>query len=199
MVALTFDMGGRVDPALDIMNWLIANDVPATIFMTGAMTDNVNTDAGRDVLRIIDAHRGFFALGNHSYSHPDFRDLTAAQMRDELVRTETSIANYTSVSPRPLFRPPFGGQNATVVQAVANAGYTRTIMWDVDTIDWRPESEGGPTANAIVSKVTANAQGGSIVLMHLGGYNTFDALPMLVANLRARGLQPVTIPTLLGD
>lgn len=199
MVALTFDMGGRVEPALDIMNWLIANDVPATIFMTGAMTDNVNTEAGRDVLRIIDAHRGFFVLGNHSYTHPDFRDLTADQMRDELVRTETSIAKYTSVSPRPFFRPPLGGQNATVVQAVAGLGYTYTVMWDVDTIDWRPESEGGPTASAIVSKVTANAHGGSIVLMHLGGFNTFEALPQLVSNLKARGLRPVTIPTLLGN
>src|SRR5690606_30993570 len=53
-VALTFDMGGRVDPALDIMNYLVANDVEATIFMTGSMAENPNTDYGRRVLGIID-------------------------------------------------------------------------------------------------------------------------------------------------
>src|SRR5262245_2895060 len=34
-VALTFDMGGRLDPALDIVAWLVDHDVPATIFPTG--------------------------------------------------------------------------------------------------------------------------------------------------------------------
>ena len=196
-VALTFDMGGRVDPALDIMDWLIAHNVAATVFMTGAMADNVNTDAGREVLALIDAHRAQFTLGNHSYSHPDFRDLTPAEMASELSRTETAIARYTSVSPRPFFRPPYGGQNPAVVQAVAAAGYTRTILWDVDTIDWEPESDGGPTTDQIVSKVLTNARGGSIVLMHLGGYNTFDALPRIVAGLQEKGFKLVNLGTLL--
>ncbi|MGH2383149.1 MAG: LysM peptidoglycan-binding domain-containing protein, partial [Candidatus Limnocylindria bacterium] len=37
-VALTFDMGGRMDPAADIMNFLVANEVCATIFATGIMS-----------------------------------------------------------------------------------------------------------------------------------------------------------------
>ncbi|MGE5596386.1 MAG: polysaccharide deacetylase family protein [Hyphomicrobiales bacterium] len=197
-IALTFDMGGRVDPALDIMNWLISNDIHATIFMTGAMAANQNTEAGRDVLRLLDAHTSQFALGNHSYSHPDFRELSGDAMRDELARTDAAMAPYTSVDARPLFRPPFGGQDETVVAEVAVAGYTRVIMWDIDTIDWRPESEGGPTADDIVQKVLANAQGGSIVLMHLGGFNTFDALPAMVDGLRARGFEFVTVREMLG-
>ena len=54
-VALTFDMGGRVGDALAIVDWLIEHDVHATVFMTGAMADNPNTDAGRKVLSIIEA------------------------------------------------------------------------------------------------------------------------------------------------
>lgn len=196
-VALTFDMGGRVEPALDIMNWLIANGVPATIFMTGAMAENPNTDAGRDVLRLVEANPALFVLGNHSYSHPDFRDLTPAAMSQELLRTETAISALVSLSPRPWFRPPFGGVNAAVVASVAAAGYPRTIMWDVDTADWNPEADGGPTADEIVAKVAAKVQGGSIVLMHLGGYNTFEALPGILAALAAKGLQPVTLAALL--
>lgn len=192
-VALTFDMGGRVDPALDIMNWLVDNEVRSTIFMTGAIVESQNTDAGRKVLALIDAHPDLFDLGNHSYTHPDFRDLTPEQMRDELTRTEAVAGRAARASMRPWFRPPFGGHDADVVRNVAGAGYGYTVMWDIDTIDWRPEADGGPTAPEIVDKVVSRSQGGSIVLMHLGGYNTLEALPAMIAGLRAKGLEPVTL------
>lgn len=196
-VALTFDMGGRVEPALDIMNWLVANEVRATIFMTGAMANNPNTDAGREVLAIVDAHPGLFELGNHSYGHPDFRDLTASQMREELHSTESAVAQYTDMPMRPLFRPPYGGLDQAVLNGVGPAGYGYTIMWDVDTIDWLPEADDGPTTQEMVAKVVNNAQGGSIVLMHLGGYNTFAALPGMVAGLEARGFEFARVSELL--
>lgn len=192
-------MGGRVEPALDIMRWLIDHEVRATIFMTGAMADNPNTDTGRQVLRLVDSHPGLFELGNHSYAHPDFRDLSADEMRAELTRAAEAMARFCAQDPRPLFRPPFGGIDDRVVAAVAAAGYTRSVTWDVDTIDWKPEAEGGPTTAAIVAKAVSNARGGSIVLMHLGGYNTLAALPALVDGLRAKGLAFATVSGLLGE
>lgn len=197
-IALTFDMGGRVDPAVEIIQWLIANGVSATVFMTGEMAANQNTDAGRQVLRLIEANPGRFELGSHGYAHTDYRELTPAEMAAELRRAETAMAPYASQDLRPLFRPPFGGQDAEVVAAVAAAGYTRVVLWDIDTIDWRPESEGGPTSADIVAKVASRAQGGSIVLMHLGGYNTLEALPAMVARLREAGFRFVTVSEMLG-
>ena len=197
MVALTFDMGGRVDPALDIMNWLIANDVRATIFVTGAMIENVNTDAGREVLAIIEDHPDRFEVGNHSYTHADFRTLTPEIMADELNRTGDAIAKHSTLDSRPLFRPPAGAVDDEVVAVVAEAGYDRIIMWDIDTIDWRPEADGGPTTADIVTKVTTNAKGGSIVLMHLGGFNTLEALPEMVSELRRRGFELVRVSEML--
>ena len=44
--------------------------------------------------------------------------------------------------------------------------------------------------------LVTNAKGGSIVLMHLGGWNTYDALPSMVRGLTMRGLQPTTISDL---
>jgi len=35
--------------------------------------------------------------------------------------------------------------------------------------------------------------------MHLGGYETLDALPAVVAGVEARGYTLVTLGTLLGD
>ncbi len=192
-VALTFDMGGRVEPALDIISWLIVHEVRATIFMTGAMAENPNTSAGREVLQLVAAHPELFDLGNHSYGHPDFTTLTDAAVQEEFTRTEAAVAKTTTLEMRPRWRPPFGAYDDRVLREVGQAGYGQTILWDVDTIDWRPESEGGPTAAQIVSKVLNNAQGGSIVLMHLGGYHTLEALPGIVNGLTARGLQFTTI------
>jgi peptidoglycan/xylan/chitin deacetylase (PgdA/CDA1 family) len=188
-------MGGRVGDALAIVDWLVDHDVHATIFMTGAMADNQYTDAGREVLAIIDTHPTLFTLGNHSYTHRDFRTLSAAEIREELRSTEVAIARSCSQDPRPFFRPPNGGYDADVLAAVGAAGDRYTVTWDVDTIDWRPikNDPPGPTADQIVAKVLANVQGGSIVLMHLGGYKTFAALPRVVDGLEAAGYDLVTL------
>jgi peptidoglycan/xylan/chitin deacetylase (PgdA/CDA1 family) len=193
-------MGGRVGDALAIADWLVDHDVHATIFMTGAMAENQYTDAGRRVLAIVDAHPGLFTLGNHSYTHRDFRTLSAAEIRDELRRTEAAVAPYCSQNLKPFFRPPNGGYDADVLAAVGAAGYRSTVTWDVDTIDWRPINNDppGPTADQIVAKVLGNAQGGSIVLMHLGGYETFSALPRIVAGLGAAGRRLVTLDEMFG-
>ncbi len=198
-VALTFDLGGRVDPALDIMQFLIDNGIHATIFATGSTVESQFTDVGRQVLALVEDNPSLFDLGNHSYSHPDFRELTPDEMREELSTTEAAFAEYIDVSPRPLFRPPYGGVDQRVLDVVGDAGYPYTIMWEVDAIDWLPEADGGPTAQEIVDKVVNNAQAGTIVLMHLGGYNTLAALPALVAGLEARGFTFATVAELLGE
>jgi peptidoglycan/xylan/chitin deacetylase (PgdA/CDA1 family) len=192
-------MGGRVGDALDIVDWLVDHDVHATIFMTGAMAENPNTDAGRRVLGIVEAHPGLLTLGNHSYTHRDFRTLTASEIRDELRRTEAAVAAYCSREMKPFFRPPNGGYDDAVLAAVGAAGYRYTITWDVDTIDWRPTKNDppGPTADQMVAKVLDRAQGGSIVLMHLGGYETYEALPRIVGGLRDAGFQLVTLEEML--
>ena len=193
-------MGGRVGDAIAIVEWLVDHDVRATIFMTGAMADNPNTDAGRQVLAIVQAHPDMFTLGNHSYTHRDFRTLTARDIRDELRRTEGAIAAYCSQDLKPFFRPPNGGYDGDVLAAVGAAGYRYTVTWDIDTIDWRPITNDppGPTADQIVAKVLGRAQGGSIVLMHLGGYETYEALPSIVNGLRDAGLELVRLDDLIG-
>ncbi len=199
-VALTFDMGGRVGDAVAIVTWLVDHGVHATLFVTGAMADTEETDAGRRVLATVQAHPELLTLGGHSYSHPDFRTLTAAEMVGELLRAQAAIAPYCSQDPKPFFRPPYGGYNEPVLAAVGSAGYRWTVLWDVDAIDWRPieNDPPGPTANEIVAKVLRSATGGSIVLMHLGGYETYKALPRVVDGLTDSGFDFVNLDQMLG-
>ena len=208
-VALTFDMGGRLDPGVDILNFLIDNEVCATIFPTGAMAQ---TPQGQQVLAIIRDHPELFELGNHTMHHcnlvaggggsptlapcagitPD-----AAFIRSELTDAAEIIEQFSGQQPVPYWRPPYGTMTQAVRDAAASVGYTKTFMWDVDTIDWKPITDGGPTAQQIATKVISNARDGSIVLMHLGGYETLDALAIMVPGLRDRGLLLTSLSDLL--
>jgi peptidoglycan/xylan/chitin deacetylase (PgdA/CDA1 family) len=204
-VALTFDMGGRMTPARDIMERLVVDRVCATIFPTGSAA---STAEGKAVLALVKAYPDLFELGNHTQNHCNLRDggggaacpstpPSASRIRSELLNAESILLAQTGRTGAPYWRPPYGAYDARVLSAAAAAGFTRTIMWDIDTIDWRPTADGGPTAGSMAAKVVSNARTGSIVLMHLGGYHTYDALPSMVARLRAANLQPTTISALL--
>jgi peptidoglycan/xylan/chitin deacetylase (PgdA/CDA1 family) len=193
-VALTFDVGGRVDPALDIVAWLRDGGVNATLFTTG---QSASGTVGAAVLEIVEARPDLFELGNHSWDHPTITALDATAIVGQLARTESTVVAATGRSTKPWFRPPFGEWDEDVRQAVGDAGWAYLVMWDVDPLDWQPTAEGGPTARDIEARVLSRATGGSIVLMHLGGYHTLEALPAIVDGLRAKGLEPVTLSELL--
>jgi peptidoglycan/xylan/chitin deacetylase (PgdA/CDA1 family) len=190
-VALTFDMGGRLDPAVAIVQWLVDRRVHATLFPTGV--SGSTTTQGKAALTLARAHPELFDIGNHSWSHPNFTTLTADQMASQLTRCETAVAPIAGQSTRPWFRPPYGAWTAPVRAAVGAAGWRYLVMWDVDTLDWKATADGGPTTADIVAKIAARAQGGSIVLMHLGGWHTLEALPGILAAVAAKGLTPVTL------
>lgn len=209
-VALTFDMGGRLDPGVEILNLLIANGVCATIFPTGAMAQTAN---GQQVMAIIKAHPELFEIGNHTMHHCNLvsgggGSPTAAPcaiggapsaqfIKDELTAAATILAQYSGQDPIPYWRAPYGAINAAVLSAAASVGYTKTFGWDVDTIDWKPIGDGGPTAQQIATKVISRAVDGSVVLMHLGGYETLDALQIMVPGLRDRGFLLTSLSDLL--
>lgn len=209
-VALTFDMGGRMDPAVDIMSFLVANEVCATIFATGVMAQSPQ---GQQVMAIIRSHPELFEVGNHTMHHCDLvrggsgspttapcqtgGPPTADFIRAQLTDAEAILRAGTGQNPQPYWRPPYGSINDAVTSAAASVGYTQTFLWDIDAIDWKPESQGGPTAQQIAAKVITKAQGGSNVLFHLGGYNTLDAIRIIVPGLRQRGLTVTSLSDLL--
>ena len=208
-VALTFDMGGRMDPAVDIMNFLVANQVCATIFATGIMSQ---TAQGTQVMAIIRAHPGLFEIANHTMYHCDLvrggggspttapcagGPFSAERIRKELADAEAILRAGTGQDPQPYWRPPYGSISDGVLNAAASAGYTKTFMWDVDTIDWKPIADGGPSAEQIAAKVIGNSVNGSNVLFHLGGYETLDALRLIIPGLRDRGFTLTSLSDLL--
>ena len=209
-VALTFDMGGRMTPATKILQLLVANRVCATIFPTGAIS---RTAEGQAALAIVKANPDLFELGNHTMNHCDLvrggggapggaeaaicqalaPSPTEAQVKAEITEGEEWIELYTGMQVQPFWRAPYGASNVAVRTWAAEVGYTKHAKWDIDTIDWRPISDGGPTATEMTLKVVNNATSGSVVLMHLGGYETLDALQSMIDGLRSRGFVLTTL------
>jgi putative cell wall-binding protein/peptidoglycan/xylan/chitin deacetylase (PgdA/CDA1 family) len=200
-VALTFDMGGRLDPGLSIVDFLVDNQVCTTFFPTSTMAD---TTEGRAIMARIAAHPELFEIGNHTRYHCDLVlggggsptsapctvAMTSTFIRTELTSAETVLARLSGMPVRPYWRPPYGSSNSFVRDVAASVGYTKTVMWNRDSIDWSLDT----TTSQIVSRITSPLPGnGSIALFHLGGYNTRAALPSIVTTLRAAGYRLTTV------
>lgn len=190
-VALTFDLcetGSKpagFDPA--IVAILREKRAAATFFAGGLWLQ----DHPREGQLL--AGEPLFELGNHSWSHPDLRQVDAATIREEISATEKILTAASGHSSR-LFRLPFGTFDERVLRSVTASGM-RIIQWDVVTGD--PDRQ--VLAADIVNAVKNGAGNGSIVIMHANGrgWHTAEALPAVIDLLRQRGLEPVTVSKLL--
>jgi peptidoglycan-N-acetylglucosamine deacetylase len=192
-VALTFDAGADRGYAELILDVLRENRVPASFGMTGQWAQD-NEDLIR---RMADEGHQFI---NHTWSHRSFTGFSAGAplgvglRRVELDRTEELIQGLTGKSSRPHFRPPYGDLDAGVLKDVSDAGYDYTIMWTVDSLGWNHLPAAG-----IVERCLTRAEPGAIYIFHVGAQSEdAAALGPIIAGLRARGLDFVTIDDMLG-
>ena len=179
-VALTFDDGpGSLTGTL--LDRLEAAGVVATFFVLGQNV-RIHPDL---VTRMV---RSGMVVANHTWDHRDMKRLSLSEARSEVDRTSAEIARVTGVSTT-LLRPPYGSmspQTATLGQAI--------ILWDVDTEDWKNRD-----ASITTSRALATVRPGSIILMHDIHASTIEAVPAIIAGLKARGFTLVTVPVLLGN
>jgi len=187
VVALTFDDGSDGTNINNILQTLSTHNIKATFFLTGTGANN-HPQSIRNI-----ANQGH-QLGNHSYSHPYFTQISLAETQSQLQRAEDTIRQLTGKTTKPIFRPPYGAYNSTVLQRVGDAGYPYSIMWTIDTIDWT-----GNSSSDIVARVMNRITPGAIVLMHTGAgaSGTPAALPTMITRLKSLGYRFVTINQLL--
>ena len=94
-----------------------------------------------------------------------------------------TVYHLSGRSTRPYWRPPYGDIDERARSDAAAAGYTITVMWDVDTLGWNHAS-----ADAIVERSLAKAAPNAIYVMHAGSASQdAAALPRIIEGLRARG------------
>ena len=200
LVALTFDDGPDAAWTPAVLDVLRSRHVPATFFVIGA---NGLAQPGLLERMVAEGHE----IGNHSYTHPNFADLSARATRLELNATERLIEAYTGRSTR-LFRAPyFGDAEPTTADELGPAlaaqqdGYVNVGL-HVDPGDWTRPGADAIVARAVAAVLAGNrTRSGQIVLLHDGGGDraqTLAALPRIIDALHARGFRFVTASELAG-
>jgi peptidoglycan/xylan/chitin deacetylase (PgdA/CDA1 family) len=132
-----------------------------------------------------------FALGDHTWDHPNLRLLSASAQAAELDRVSAVERSLTGTVPC-LFRPPYGDYDATTL-ALAQQRRMGVWLWSVDTQDWMARGSG---ASYWIRRIVrlAESEGGAlrhpVVLMHnqsIGNPATVSALPTIIQFFRSRG------------
>jgi len=183
-VALTFDDGGGKTAWYWILHDLRDAHARGTFFPVGLY---VGDYARRDAFLTI---KDQMAIGNHTWHHTDLLSASDAVARSEIIRDDQAWWDTLHASTVPYLRPPNGDYDAHVLALAGQLGYSRVVLWDVDSADVTD-----PGVHAIVHNVLDHVRNGSIILMHTRG-ETPNALPRIIAGLQARHYQMVTLPQL---
>lgn len=136
-------------------------------------------------------------IGNHSWSHPDLRKLSAEQIRLEFNKTSQEIMRRTGVKPT-FVRPSYGELSTEGMGELVELDQY-LINWSADSGDWQAKYPDQVLIGAI-----PNSKPGAIVLMHCAGGQaqslqpTIEALPYFIYTLRVQGYSFVTVDQLLG-
>ncbi len=157
----------------DVLTALARHDVTATFFMEGWRLEG-EAECAR---RVVDAGH---LIGNHSYSHSNFDELTPDVALDEVRQADEIITAATGVASA-LFRPPWGRLDPEVTAAVLDAGYD-IVLWNCSIRDWE-----GPDAGAVASRILDTARDGAIVALHDRVTWNPDVLDRVIPHLRGQG------------
>jgi probable sporulation protein (polysaccharide deacetylase family) len=168
----------------DILASLKKHQVKASFFLEGRWVKN-NPELAK---MIVGAGQ---EVGNHSYTHPDMKRLTAAQTREQLLKTNEVIEAATGKKSI-WFAPPSGSYRDETVKIAAEYKM-KTVMWTVDTIDWQK-----PTPDQLINRVISKIENGSMVLMH-PTESTAKSLDRLITLIEEKGLRIGTVSDLMSE
>ena len=185
IIALTFDDGPNTTTTVEVLEKLTKHGVTASFFVIG---NNITEQSAAVMKRAYDMG---CEIHNHSRSHPAMPELTADEMTAEIAYTDTKVYEITGQHTR-LFRPPYIAVNDLMFDTI-----DLPFIAGIGCEDWLPEV----TAQMRADKILAQAQDGSIILMHdsEGNSQTVDALDIIVPELKNRGFRFVTATELFSE
>lgn len=176
MLALTFDDGpGPYTRAL--LDGLAARGAKATFFIVGQ-----NAEYYPETVRRIfnEGHQ----VAQHSYTHTSFTSLSKDGILTELHRTDDVLSNCLGMHSSFIVRPPYGAVNESVLSAIGRP----SIIWSVDTLDWKYRNSA-----TVCNNIVNDAKDGDIILCHDIHETTIPGALAAIDKLQAQGYEFVTI------
>ena len=213
LIALTFDLCESANEIsgydAEIVNYLRRNQVKATFFAGGKW---MCSHPEKTMQLMADP---LFEIGNHSWTHPNFRRLDRQGIAEQVLRTQAQYQllreeltarpcarrcppeELSKIPKAPLtFRFPYGACNKEALDFLASSGLP-AIQWSVVTGDPAP----GQTAGVISREILEKTRPGAIIICHANGrgHGTAGALPLFIPKLIQSGYEFVTISELLAS
>src|SRR6266849_6322003 len=198
-LVLSFDDGPDRRWTPKVLDILKEKNAPASFFVIG---DQANRAPDLLKREYAEGHE----IGNHTFTHPKFDEISRTQIKWELNLTQRLIESTLGVKSI-LFRPPYGiDHQPEYAEEVAQLPYPQELGYlivgqRIDPDDWSLQGGKPIPAKEIVDSVLRQANRGNIVLLHDGGGDrsqTLAALPQIIDALRAEGYQFVSASDLIG-
>lgn len=173
-VLLTFDDGPHPTFTPKLLDTLGEQGIKAVFFVLG---QNIEGAKGKEIIRRASSEGHF--IGNHTYSHPNLKNLTRDQVRTEIKKTMDLIGDADRGVK--LFRPPYGAHNDVVDAIAKELGY-RMMFWNVDPLDWHADYKAGKWVPFALDQIRSRED--SLVLAHDIHRTTVEKVGDLIAGLK---------------
>jgi peptidoglycan/xylan/chitin deacetylase (PgdA/CDA1 family) len=189
-MAWTVDDGTSIESVKRYIRLVAENEIRLTFFVYSAMGSWL---ANKSELKPL-VESGQIQLANHTAHHPALATLPTKKIQKELMLAHNFIEKNFGVDSKPYFRPPYGSINSKVVEAAADIGYTKPILWS---------GSFGDASNIRSSKILALAKASfydrSIVLAHANNLTSSKVFPNLLRIIENKNLTLVTLKDALDD
>ena len=186
-IAITLDDGYGFQP--EMFKLLRQYDARCTTFVLGSWASTHKST-------LKELNSAGFEIANHTWDHKVLTKLSDSQIESELLRTQKAISAVTG-NQAPYMRPPGGATNPRVKSLVASLGY-KQVMWNRSFGD---SGRGATTKKLYENVVTSNGgiKPGDIILCHWGSKATYQAMKVILPELKSQGYEFVTVSELIAD
>lgn len=184
MVAFLINVSWGTEHIPGILKILKENDIQASFFIEGQWAQE-----NKNYLQMIVEQK--HVIGNHAYNHPNMANLNENEIKEQIEKTNEILEAIIKEQPR-WFAPPSGSFNEKVVQ-MADEAKMETILWTVDTIDWK-----NPSVSVMINRVINNIHPGATILMH-PTLAVVNGLETLIEEIETEGYKIDTIEQLLDE
>ncbi|MBU9722695.1 MULTISPECIES: polysaccharide deacetylase family protein [Bacillaceae] len=184
MVSMMVNVAWGNEYLPDILKVMKRHQVKATFFLDGSWVKN-NPKLAKMIVE--EGHE----VGNHAYSHPDMKTLSRGRILDEIIKTNEIIQATIDRTPQ-WFAPPSGSYRQEVLE-VAREHDLYTVLWTVDTIDWKK-----PEPQQMASRVVQKTEPGSLILMH-PTESTLHGLESMIEGIKDKGYMLGTVSEVLSE
>ncbi|MFD1037937.1 polysaccharide deacetylase family protein [Virgibacillus byunsanensis] len=184
MVSFLINVSWGEEHIPHMLNVLKKHKIKATFFIEGKWAKEHS-----DYVKMIDEQG--HVIGNHAYNHPDMARLSEQEIVNQIKQTNEILEAITDRTPK-WFAPPSGSFKDQVVDTASDLEM-ETILWSVDTIDWK-----NPSVSVMMNQVIRKIHPGAMILMHPTP-SIVQGLEPLILNIKENGYKIGSVNSLLSE